>query len=124
MNSVDVTGPFFEASTYVPAMKQMQEGITRTLTNLAYQRVQTILRQNIRKPTPYYQTKIVRNTATGLVHDSDVVYGPWLEGVSSRNQETRFKGYHAFRRAFSSVNNQRERLSRPHIERMLKTLGG
>ena len=26
------------------------------------------------------------------------VYGPWLEGTSSRNQTTRFKGYAAFRR--------------------------
>ncbi len=37
--------------------------------------------------------------AWGKVHDSNVVYGPWLEGVSSRNQTTRFKGYAMFRNA-------------------------
>lgn len=26
-------------------------------------------------------------------------YGPWLEGTGSRNETTRFKGYHAFRQA-------------------------
>jgi hypothetical protein len=35
----------------------------------------------------------------GTIHDSRVVYGPWLEGVSSRNQRSRFKGYRMFRNA-------------------------
>ena len=34
----------------------------------------------------------------GKIHDSGVVYGPWLEGTSSRNQTTRFKGYSSFRK--------------------------
>lgn len=45
---------------------------------------------------------------TNLVHDTPVVYGPWLEGVSPRNLITwpgrirrgltgRFPGYHTFR---------------------------
>ena len=32
-----------------------------------------------------------------VVTDNDVVYGPWIEGVSSRNMTSRFKGYHTFR---------------------------
>lgn len=32
-----------------------------------------------------------------LIHDTPCVYGPWLEGVGSRNPVTRFKGYHTFR---------------------------
>ena len=32
------------------------------------------------------------------INDKDVIYGPWLEGVGSRNSPvTRFKGYHTFR---------------------------
>ena len=34
----------------------------------------------------------------GLITDSNVVYGPWLEGIGSRNQTTRFKGYSIFRK--------------------------
>lgn len=34
----------------------------------------------------------------GTISDSNSVYGPWLEGVSSRNQATRFRGYHIFRK--------------------------
>jgi hypothetical protein len=35
----------------------------------------------------------------GRIHDSNVIYGSWLEGVASRNQTTRFKGYAMFRNA-------------------------
>ena len=31
------------------------------------------------------------------ITDSRVVYGPWLEGVGSRNRTTRFKGYRVWR---------------------------
>jgi hypothetical protein len=34
---------------------------------------------------------------------SGLLYGPWLEGVGTRNKTTRFKGYFALRRARNSV---------------------
>jgi hypothetical protein len=43
----------------------------------------------------------------GRIHDSEVVYGPWLEGVSSRNQTTRFKGYAAFRNATQQLERKK-----------------
>lgn len=46
-----------------------------------------------------YQSVIHRLDAgdSVLIHDTPSVYGPWLEGVGSRNATTRFKGYHTFR---------------------------
>jgi hypothetical protein len=39
--------------------------------------------------------------------DGDVVYGPWLEGVGSRNSPvTRFAGYHTFRKAGQKLNGE------------------
>ncbi len=35
---------------------------------------------------------------TTVIHDSRSVYGPWLEGVSRRNQTTPFKGYSLMRK--------------------------
>lgn len=63
--------------------------------------VQTELRHVLRHPTGYYQSKIATDRAsTGwAVHDSGVVYGPWLAGTSSRNHRSRFKGYQHWRRA-------------------------
>jgi hypothetical protein len=34
-----------------------------------------------------------------IVTTADAAYGPWLEGTGSRNQTTRFKGYHGYRLA-------------------------
>lgn len=60
------------------------------------------LRRVIRQPTPYYWTQITLERASAdrvRVHDQRVVYGPWLEGVGSRNYPvTRFAGYGHWRR--------------------------
>jgi hypothetical protein len=39
-----------------------------------------------------------------VVQDGGVIYGPWLEGVGSRNRTTRFKGYFTFRRTTAQLN--------------------
>jgi hypothetical protein len=70
---------------------------TQALADVHY-----VLDRSIQHPTPYYETQINRKREhqdAFSVNDRGVIYGPWLEGVSSRNQTTRFKGYAAFRRA-------------------------
>jgi hypothetical protein len=76
------------------------------------------LDSSIRNPTPYYETQVtVQRVATDVVvHDRGVIYGPWLEGVSQRNQTTRFKGYAAFRKATQEM----ERKAGPIAERILQ----
>ena len=32
------------------------------------------------------------------ITDNGCIYGPWLEGIGSRNEVTRFKGYSSFRK--------------------------
>jgi len=63
--------------------------------------VQQYLDQSIKHPTPYYETQIMVQHLghDDVVHDRGIIYGPWLEGTSRRNQTTRFKGYASFRRA-------------------------
>lgn len=53
-----------------------------------------------RNPTGYYRSQIQTDRRVGstAVTDGGAVYGPWLEGTSSRNRTTRFKGYRIFRR--------------------------
>lgn len=64
-------------------------------------------------PTGYYESnvEIHRSGASTEVWDggqSGPVYGPWLEGVGSRNSTTRFKGYHAFRKAAQALERRIE----------------
>jgi hypothetical protein len=76
----------------------------------ALSNVQYNLDRSIQHPTPYYETQI-RMDRVGtdmVVHDRGIVYGPWLEGVDSRNTRSRFKGYRSFRRATEGVARQAE----------------
>lgn len=56
----------------------------------------------------------------GEIHDSKVVYGPWLEGVSARNQTTRFKGYAAFRRARQELERIKVQLLQRRLRRLFE----
>lgn len=95
---------------------------TREVAGQGLADVHNILNQRIQHPTPYYETQVTVDQAHDgwVVHDRGVVYGPWLEGVSSRNQSTRFKGYHAFRQATQRLEQKAPQLA----ERLLpKYLG-
>ncbi len=81
---------------------------TRDVADQAYGNVMTNLNQSIQNPTPYYETQVVvdRSHTGFVVHDRGVVYGNWLEGTSSRNAATRFKGYASFRRALHRTQQE------------------
>jgi hypothetical protein len=63
-------------------------------------RILARLRQVLQHPTGLYESKITISKRRGepFVSDLGIIYGGWLEGVSRRNQTTRFKGYFTFRR--------------------------
>jgi hypothetical protein len=80
---------------------------------------------SIREPTPYYETQITvdRNAAGGgIVHDRDIVYGPWLETGAGR--VTRFHGYRSFGRAQDGIAAKIRRLLQAAVGRMVRRLGG
>ena len=91
-------GPIIDGS----AAKVIDDVLDKTeneAAQIAHDKVQARLRQVLRHPTGHYQSRITvdRRSDSPVVTDGGVVYGPWLEGVGSRNHTTRFKGYHTFR---------------------------
>lgn len=54
----------------------------------------------------------------GAISDGGVLYGPWLEGISSRNATTRFKGYFSFRKTSQWLNKEAPGVMRRNIERV------
>jgi hypothetical protein len=62
--------------------------------------VRSRLGEVLQNPTGYYESRITSEVSAlgARVTDGGVIYGPWLEGVGSRNQTTRFKGYATFRK--------------------------
>lgn len=54
--------------------------------------------------TDGYSMALTTDLATATIVTTDLAsYGPWLEGVGSRNETTRFKGYHGYRLAAQQV---------------------
>lgn len=59
---------------------------------------------------------------SGTLDDSRLVYGPWLEGVSSRNESTRFKGYFTFRHTYGQMERRADDIAEKHIRRAIKRI--
>ena len=76
--------------------------------------------------TGHYRRSIhaVASHLHGIITDSGVVYGPWLEGVSSRNATTRFKGYSSFRRVGQTLEKDRDKVLKAHVDKAIRELNG
>lgn len=92
------TGPVFTGAAQAVAhlfIYKLQERIGKEGVNRIHDRLHEVLKH----PTGYYESKIhtERQSNDLVITDTPVIYGPWLEGVGSRNQSTKFKGYSTFR---------------------------
>ena len=128
MATIDVTltGPVFDGRAAVASTALLGD-IVAEVTAEGYALVMGHLNRSIRHPTPYYETQVTTDrpgAAEARVHDRGVVYGPWLEGVSSRNQTTRFKGYHSFRLATQDLERRVPDLAGAAVRRHLAAMGG
>lgn len=74
--------------------------------------------------TGHYRRSIhgVTEHLHGRIDDSGVVYGPWLEGTSSRNETTRFKGYASFRRVGQALVREAPRVLESEIRKAVNEL--
>lgn len=92
-------GPLFDGRAQVNIRAWIDESV-QTISFEAARDVQTLGMSQYREPTGYYSSRVQPDRISeveGRVHDNMVVYGPWLEGVGSRNATTRFKGYRTWR---------------------------
>lgn len=124
--TVTVSGPLFDGRDHA-ILDAMCDAISYEVAREGQAIVLLNCDTSFKTQTPYYGTKI-RVSDAGLhaqdVDDSGAIYGPWLEGVGSRNfPVTRFKGYAMFRRATQYLNTGpaqtiAERVAIPYVARM------
>jgi hypothetical protein len=117
-------GPIFNASATKAAGNRMviniNEAIAQEGVNMVRARLDTVLQH----PTGYYRSRIAierRQTYRGI-WDQNVIYGGWLEGVTSRNRTSRFKGYRTFRRVKQELDNRQEAIARPMVAQYVREL--
>lgn len=77
-----------------------------------------------RNPSGYWESRLVTNRAgDSRVVDDPVVYNAWLEGVSSRNAASRFKGYRIWRRSTGYLQAQVGEIAARTLVRYIGDLG-
>lgn len=95
---VTESGPFLEGRAD-PIVRAFRAEAVETVAAMGVNELHARLRRRLKNPTGRYQARIVTDLQVNdrVITDRGVVYGPWLEGTSRRNQTTRFKGYRTFR---------------------------
>ncbi len=122
--AIDQKGAIFSVAQTRAAGRRMVTAMNDLIAQEGVNRVHTHLRQVLQNPTGYYDSKIVvqRRSMYRGIWDSNVVYGGWLEGVTSRNRTTRFKGYHTFRLVKQSLDKDSRRIVAPAIARYIQEM--
>lgn len=109
-----------------PAVRAMTRAALDEVADYALHEVSTELIAVLQHPTGYYESKVTkerRGPGVISVNDSGVIYGPWLEGISSRNETTSFKGYATFRRMRNRMAQKTEAIAEAAVARHLGELG-
>ena len=108
-------GPIFDGRI----VSHIKSGIEEAIHDIApyvHDELVDVLKRSFKNGTGAYVSRIDTTFVNSslAVDDGGSVYGPWLEGVGSRNATTRFKGYASFRRTAQKLQNDR------HIEDVVK----
>jgi len=125
---VTVSGPLFDGE----ADAAVQEWLAATRKRVADEGVLML------KAFPMDKSGRARGVFESMVHrvssprvesipgpqERGVVWSPWLEGVSRRNDTTRFKGYHLFRRTALLLGRRWKRDAQAELARFIGRMGG
>lgn len=108
------SGPLFDHRS-TRAMADFADELEEEAAEWAHDHIIGTYHRSFQNPTPIYEFTVrVRKSAGGAeVWDGGhrgLVYGPWLEGLGSRNATTRFKGYWAFRKASAALDRRIEEM--------------
>jgi hypothetical protein len=97
---VDVRGPLFDGRDG-PIMRRFFKDAKKIVADKGVIYVRERLGRRAKDPTGAFSAAVqVHDYAKGRTIQAaypQVLYGPWLEGTSTRNGSTRFKGYKMFR---------------------------
>lgn len=121
---VNLKGPTVEGYA-LPMLTASLDASLHEVADYTRHEVNMQLTEVLQNPTGYYESQIRSERVSAerySVNDSNVIYGPWLEGISQRNQTTRFKGYATFRRVRNRMAQKAEAIVGAFIARTAREL--
>lgn len=119
-------GPFFDDRVH-RAFSDFEDGLEEEMAEWAERHIKRTYHSHFKQPSGYYESNVtVRDTGTAAEvwdgGEAGPVYGPWLEGLGSRNRTTRFKGYHAFRKAANALERRAQELGNRVLVRYINRM--
>lgn len=126
---IEFSGPLFDGRAET-LLEEMVGAIRRTVGDQALVEWEANMESHIRHSGPVYQTyaQVKDEGDATLVNDgwddtNTLPYGPWLEGVGSRNAPvTVFPGYFSLRDAFETTTAQAEALAAPVVDEYVEKI--
>lgn len=107
------------------AMNEWIDASKKEMADYATRQLLAVGMDKTGRATGHYQG-LIRTTVLAygdVLVDDPVVYGPWLEGTSQRNQSTRFKGYRLWRKAKQATSDESANLAQGILPRYAQRIG-
>lgn len=127
--TVEVTfrGPLFDGRAE-RAMQEAADDAREDIAQFGEEHALSLMGASFRQPTGYYESRVETTRVSAdvsLVHDNGVVYGPWLEGVGSRNRaRPGFPGYRHWRQTKALVAARGPVIAERAVQRHLPEMRG
>jgi hypothetical protein len=124
--SVEIHGSFLTGNP-LPAIDNFITDVTWVVGAQGLADWHRKLDASLKDPTPFYETQLmVERQSPEIVwaHDRGIIYGPWLEGTSSRNRTTQFKGYKRKRETEQELQRKVPTIVQPYVEQLIRRLDG
>lgn len=119
-----VAGPIADGTAQEALIQWLDES-KKEVAQLAVDQLRSIRMDKTGRGTGHYQAGIRQNFTTfnDILIDDPVIYGPWLEGSSQRNDSTRFKGYHLWRQTSQKIASQAGDIAQKKLESYKDRMG-
>lgn len=123
---VDVSGPLFEHRA-PKVIRDWLDATKKEVADMGVKELDAIVMDKTGRGTGHYQSMITTRVVkyNDVLITDPVIYGPWLEGASKRNESTRFKGYHLWRRTRLRLRRVFKDVAQQKLEaHYIRELGG
>lgn len=120
-----VKGPLADGTAH-QAVRDWLDASKQDVADLAVDKLRAVTMDRTGRATGHYQ-QMIRTTLLNykdVLVDDPVIYGPWLEGTSKRNESTRFKGYRLWRRTKLRVAREAPKIAEAKLPEYLGRMGG
>ena len=104
---VTVSGPIYEGAGPAAVQSAMNDTV-KAVADAAYARLMSAFPEGLPERTGNLKGMVSQMVEGPMaqIDDGGCIYGPWIEGVGSRNATTRFKGYSTYRRTAQHLNDE------------------